>query len=88
MTWSSKSVGAAPLYSVACLGNIKGWVAGAAGLVTHTEDGGATWTNEDSHLTADLLTVRFGASDLGVVAGRDGALAVSHDEGATWTTMT
>jgi photosystem II stability/assembly factor-like uncharacterized protein len=74
------------LLSVACIGNLHGWVAGAHGVVLHTIDGGQTWSTQSSGATADLNAVRFGDLDFGVAAGNGGTLLVTSDSGSRWRT--
>jgi photosystem II stability/assembly factor-like uncharacterized protein len=84
VTWTSRSIADRALYGVACHGNLRGWAAGAGGYVAHTEDGGAKWAPQVSHLARDLRTIQFGTPMLGVVAGDGGALAITKDGGTTW----
>ena len=67
-----------------CVGNLLGWSSGASGFVAHTTDGGQTWAEQASGLTADLRTIRFGTSGLGLVGGDAGALAITANGGTTW----
>lgn len=85
--WATRSVAPLNLFAVACNGNYRGWATGSAGFVAHTEDGGNTWTTEDSHLTSDLHAIHFGDANHGVLAGDHGALAVTMDGGVTWRTI-
>src|SRR5207247_5850474 len=78
---------AGDLYSVTCVGNVIGWVAGAGGSIVHTEDGGRTWAPQASHVSSSLRTIRVAGvagAFLGVAAGDGGALLLSRD-GATWS---
>jgi photosystem II stability/assembly factor-like uncharacterized protein len=85
--WEVRASGTqAPLFSVSCASGTEGWVAGAGGLVSHTQDGGRSWATQQSGVDADLYAIRFGSLADGVVAGAGGALAATHDGGATWTT--
>jgi photosystem II stability/assembly factor-like uncharacterized protein len=84
--WSTTTVSQQDLLSVACIGNLHGWVAGAHGVVLHTNDGGRSWSTQTSGATADLNAVRFGNLGFGVAAGNDGTLLVTTDGGTHWTT--
>src|SRR5262245_1656201 len=68
-TWATRTIADRALYSVTCVGNLRGWAAGERGYVAHTEDGGASWALQAPHLGADLRAIRFGTPTIGVVAG-------------------
>jgi photosystem II stability/assembly factor-like uncharacterized protein len=85
--WAGRSIAPVSLYSVACADNTHGWASGQAGYVAHTEDGGQTWSLQNSNLASDLRAINFGWSSHGVVAGDNGALAVTQDGGAHWTAI-
>ncbi len=84
MRWESRTVASVDLLSVACIGNLDGWVAGKAGAIGRTRDGGKTWAWQESHLSADLRAIRFGDRTHGLAAGDLGALAVTDDGGMGW----
>jgi photosystem II stability/assembly factor-like uncharacterized protein len=84
--WSTREIARTDLYSVTCVGNLRGWAAGANGYIAHTEDGGATWTAQDGHTQASLRSIRFGTPTLGIVAGDNGTIAVTADGGSSWQT--
>src|SRR5262249_39727951 len=86
-TWESRVVSSGDLFAVACIGNLRGWAAGAGGAIAHTEDGGRTWAAETSHLTTTLRAIRFRDASFGIVAGDGGALATTHDGGVTWSSV-
>jgi photosystem II stability/assembly factor-like uncharacterized protein len=85
VTWSFGVVAPRDLASVACLGELDGWVAGSHGEVLHTPDGGRTWSAQSSGASADLHAVRFGGLGFGVAAGDGGMVLITHDAGAHWT---
>jgi photosystem II stability/assembly factor-like uncharacterized protein len=87
-SWSGRFVETIDLHAVTCVNALIGWAAGSGGVVSHTTDGGQTWTTQDSHLTSLLTAVQFLDTDRGVVAGESGALAVTSDGGGTWTPVT
>ncbi len=82
------------LYDVQFLDANTGWVVGEFGHITHTTDGGQTWTEQQGSLIGgdifdalDLPTffgVRFVDAQEGLAAGLDGKIARTHDGGATW----
>jgi photosystem II stability/assembly factor-like uncharacterized protein len=87
LTWTTRSVGTANLYAVTCVGNSLGWAAGANGACGRTQDGGQTWTWEETGTTANLRAIRFGSATVGVAAGDGGTLLVTHDGGSTWSAI-
>jgi photosystem II stability/assembly factor-like uncharacterized protein len=87
VTWDVRQIASQSLNGVACSGNLLGWAAGSAGFVSHTEDGGQTWSTQQSNLTADLNAIHFGNHFLGLVAGDAGALAYTTDGGAKWSAV-
>jgi photosystem II stability/assembly factor-like uncharacterized protein len=63
-----------------------GWIVGEEGTVLHTDDGGQTWSKQDSSTTKNLLKV-FPIDDQNAVAvGADGAIVRTTDGGAHWQT--
>ncbi len=84
--WNAHIAFDVDLYAVTCVGNMKGWAAGANGTIAHTEDGGQSWSKQASHTTANLRGVRFADAMRGVLVGDAGALARTEDGGATWST--
>jgi photosystem II stability/assembly factor-like uncharacterized protein len=82
--WSARVVATQDLASVTCVNDQDGWVAGAAGFVAHTTDGGQTWSPQSSGVSADLYAIRFRTLDFGVAAGAGGTLLLTGDGGAHW----
>src|SRR5580658_10612473 len=54
VTWSVRSLGGPGLWAVACLSPLIGWAAGDGGLVVHTTDGGVTWRQQATQVSAAL----------------------------------
>jgi photosystem II stability/assembly factor-like uncharacterized protein len=74
------------LFAIACRGKNEAWVAGHAGTVLHTGDGGETWAVVPGARPVDLRAVAV-AHDAGVyIAGDDGTLLFTNDEGKHWRT--
>src|SRR6185295_18780018 len=74
VSWGVTKIADRDLSTVACVGNELGWVAGSAGLVLHTDDGGQSWHQQASGLSANLLAVAFASEPnsgrlVGVVGG-------------------
>ena len=66
-------------------GNDNGWMAGDAGLLVHTSDGGKAWgvqTNAAS--TSTINALHFVQPSLGWAAGMDGTLLKTTDGGNQW----
>ncbi|UCH09858.1 MAG: hypothetical protein JSU61_11685 [Fidelibacterota bacterium] len=61
-----------------------GWVVGDAGTIIHTDDGGRTWTAQQSGSSSDLKAVQFIGRDFGWVAGRENAVLRTVDGGHSW----
>ena len=82
------------LYDVQFLDAKNGWVVGEFGHISHTTDGGQTWTEQQQSLiTGDIFDaldlptffgVHFINAQDGVAAGLDGRIARTHDGGGTW----
>lgn len=64
-----------------------GFVAGAAGTVLKTEDGGTTWMDISPVSAPDLNDLFFFSADSGVVVGSSGTILRTTDRGASWTTI-
>src|SRR2546423_13630232 len=75
---------------------LSGWVVGAGGKISHTLDGGASWTDQPTGTSANLLAITgsgFGCGPSGNdlclwAAGTGGTIIHSGDAGATWCPQT
>lgn len=56
---------------------------GENGLVLLTQDGGETWSRQDSTVNTHLLSVAF-SGEIGIAVGESGALVRTNDGGVTW----
>lgn len=65
-----------------------GYVAGAAGTVFKTTDGGQTWEDVSPDIAQDLHGLHFFTEELGVVVGGGGTIERTDDGGANWTPIT
>ena len=64
-----------------------GWIVGEDGIVMKSDDGGATWTRQDSGSKKNLFNV-FAADDQQVVAiGADGTILRTADGGSHWQSV-
>ncbi|MDY0748125.1 YCF48-related protein [Paucibacter sp. R3-3] len=57
---------------------------GPRGLILASVDGAATWTQEESPVSTDLVTVRFTAPKTAWAIGHDGVALRSTDSGQHW----
>jgi photosystem II stability/assembly factor-like uncharacterized protein len=62
-----------------------GWAVGYRGAIFHTEDGGGTWTTQNSGIRDSLLSVAFPTPRSGWIVGADGTILHTADGGKTWT---
>jgi len=61
-----------------------GWIVGEDGIIMKTDDGGATWTKQDSSTKKNLFNV-YPVDDQQVVAiGADGTILLTTDGGSHW----
>lgn len=72
-------------YGVAATSNLRAWVVGTSGQIFRTDDGGSTWTAENSGVTSTLHAVKFGFDLEGVAVGDGGVILHTLDGGGTWT---
>lgn len=84
-TWEAQRVGNGDkaLSSVECVNPERAWLVGEDGIILHTEDGGASWSRQESGTKATLLRVRSFGDD-GWAVGLDGTLLRTRDGGAMW----
>ncbi len=61
-----------------------GWVCGTQGVILHTKDGGATWTQQNSNTTENLNSIVFKDSQRGRAVGSNSTVLVTLDGGNTW----
>ncbi len=62
----------------------RGWAVGAEGRVFATRDGGRTWGQQTSNISADLYDVKFLDEFEGWAAGASGTLIHTTDGGRRW----
>jgi hypothetical protein len=73
---------------VAALDKDNAWVAADAGLVLHTTDGGANWTQQTVAAGTRFYCIDFADAQKGWLASADGRIFATTDGGATWTEQT
>ena len=99
ITWTTQSVGCTDVViTTLCFGDAStGWIMGAqyspwpdtkplSCYIRHTTDGGATWAQPPSFVTANLKAVSFVSRTQGWAVGADGTIMVTTD-GRTWNTQ-
>ena len=76
---------AADLNDVTCGRNSRLVAVGNFGVIRVSDDDGEHWTTKDSHVTADLETVRWIDGEFLAVGGLDNATIVRSPNGSEWT---
>jgi photosystem II stability/assembly factor-like uncharacterized protein len=62
-----------------------GWIAGRAGNILKTENGGVSWSAQITGTTQPLTDIQFADASRGWAAGYGGVLLTTANGGATWT---
>jgi photosystem II stability/assembly factor-like uncharacterized protein len=65
----------------------EGWMVGELGRIFRTDDGGATWTQQDAHTKRPFLAMSCLDAKTAWVAGKEGIVYATKDGGATWTQL-
>lgn len=84
--WSGKRIGSGgkDLNAVYFVDSKEGWVAGDAGFVSHTQDGGLTWVERPIGTERSINDIYFVGKNSGfVLAG--GSIFATDDGGHTWS---
>ena len=67
----------------------RGWIAGLAGTILATDDGGNTWQNQVSDTTERIHRITFAADGLhGWAVGTNGMITSTDNGGKTWKAQT
>ncbi|UCH63252.1 MAG: hypothetical protein JSU77_02020 [Fidelibacterota bacterium] len=61
-----------------------GWAVGDSGTIIHTENGGRSWTQQQSGSSSNLKVVYFINPQVGWVAGGDNTILHTKDDGQSW----
>lgn len=72
-------------YGVAAPNDSVVWAVGADGKVVRSEDGGQSWSRQETHTGANLQGIAAWDADTAVAVGNDGVVIVTRDAGRTWT---
>lgn len=83
-SFTSVTPASQPINAVAFLSPTRVVAVGALGVVTISDDAGATWRQVGSRLAARLSGLRANADGFAYGIGNNGALATTSDFGATW----
>jgi photosystem II stability/assembly factor-like uncharacterized protein len=62
----------------------KGWACGRRGVILHTENGGGTWTRQQTETDYTLASIFFVNTKEGWSVGDEGTILHTEDGGATW----
>jgi len=77
--------GSAPnLISLTFVDSRQGWVVGTQGTILHTEDGGNSWTSQNSGTRNAFRSVAFPTALSGWAVGNAGTVVHTEDGGKTW----
>ena len=74
----------APLYGIAFVSDLKGWMVGGNGTILQTTDGGENWTDQASGTSAALHSIALTNEQHGTIVGALGTILTTADGGATW----
>ncbi|HYV03647.1 MAG TPA: YCF48-related protein [Blastocatellia bacterium] len=84
-TWQAVSKTDEILAAVKFISPTRGWVAGYAGRIQRTDDGGLTWKVQRAEHEGEVLnSIFFLDADRGWAAGGSGLLLLTIDGGASW----
>jgi photosystem II stability/assembly factor-like uncharacterized protein len=72
------------LFSVTFPTEKDGWACGRWGTIIHTEDGGTTWSPQESGTTYTLSSIHFINGTTGWAVGNQGTILHTKDGGKTW----
>jgi photosystem II stability/assembly factor-like uncharacterized protein len=72
------------LYAVSFYDERIGFAVGANGIILRTEDGGATWQDQESPSRANLFAVTVYGRQQAVAVGELGTFLITGDGGKTW----
>ena len=63
---------------------MNGWIVGDSGIILNTDDGGVTWTDQNSGTANRLTDVCFVDPEKGWIVGSNGTLLRTLNSGDTW----
>lgn len=65
--------------------SLNGWIAGWGGTIMNTNDGGITWTMQNSNVRNRLLAINFVNKNIGWAVGETCPILYTEDGGLYWT---
>ncbi len=71
-------------FDITCRNNLKAWTCGILGEITHTSNGGQTWTHQVQGLAKYATRIEFIDDTLGWTVCGDGVVGRTTDGGAYW----
>ncbi|MEO0227958.1 MAG: YCF48-related protein [candidate division WOR-3 bacterium] len=80
----SNNAAARKFFDITCRDNLKAWTCGILGEITHTNNGGQTWTHQVQGLAKYATRIEFIDDTLGWVVCGDGVVGRTTDGGAYW----
>ncbi len=86
-TWQTKLSGKGLLPTLYFVDDQTGWVGGTLGRIWHTQDAGASWTDQTAAINATVRALFFLDAERGIAVGDNGLLAVSQNGGQIWTSF-
>jgi photosystem II stability/assembly factor-like uncharacterized protein len=89
-TWTRASVPSnkMELYHVDFVNDENGWIVGDGGLIIRTQDGGLTWSVQNSGTKVSLFNVDFRDKSDGIIVGSEGTILRTENGGQTWEKIT
>jgi photosystem II stability/assembly factor-like uncharacterized protein len=85
--WIQNSFSGQPLYSIAFINSITGYVCGKSGSVYFTTNRGLNWSSLQTGTTNDLLKIKFLNNLTGWACGTSGTIIKTTNGGMNWVTQ-
>jgi photosystem II stability/assembly factor-like uncharacterized protein len=79
------SVGPGYYSAMSFIDHNNGWVIGDSGRISHTIDGGTSWTPQQSGTKSFLRCMSFTNPSHGCIGGQDNSIGLTTDGGISWT---
>jgi photosystem II stability/assembly factor-like uncharacterized protein len=67
--------------------SLKGWVIGTGGKIIASDDGGFTWSPQNSGTANTLGSIYFMNNEIGFASGYNRTLLSTHNKGITWVSI-
>ncbi|MGB9720981.1 MAG: WD40/YVTN/BNR-like repeat-containing protein, partial [bacterium] len=80
----TNNAAARKFFDITCRDNLKAWTCGILGEITHTNNGGQTWTHQIQGLAKYATRIEFIDDTLGWAICGDGVVGRTTDGGAYW----